>query len=107
MDAAVATDDAVAWDNLLVHAEIPAAVGDELVELFERSGIEKQIHPLAGGELPRRMLALDAVGATTQLGAAFEVGERVYGLQAFTACAFSQSFRNFSRPMFVSGWLNS
>src|SRR5207245_2253907 len=22
---------------------------------------------------------------------------------AFTACAFSQSFRNFSRPMFVSG----
>jgi hypothetical protein len=27
--------------------------------------------------------------------------------QAFTACAFSQSFRNFSRPMLVSGWLNS
>jgi hypothetical protein len=82
-------------------------VGDELVELFERSGIEQQIHPLAGRELSRRMLALDPVGAAAQLGAPFEVGKCVYGLQAFTACAFSQSFKNFSRPMFVSGWLNS
>jgi hypothetical protein len=24
-----------------------------------------------------------------------------------TACAFSQSFRNFSMPMLVSGWLKS
>jgi hypothetical protein len=103
----VAGDDTVARDDLVGHPEVPAAVRDELVELFERSGIEKQIHPLAGRELSRRMLALDAVGATAQLGAAFEVGELVYGLQAFTACAFSQSFKNFSRPMLVSGWLNS
>jgi hypothetical protein len=53
------------------------------------------------------MLALEPVGAAAQLGVAFEVGEDVCGVQAFTACAFSQSFKNFSRPMFVSGWLNS
>jgi hypothetical protein len=60
-------------------------VGDELVELLERSGVEKQIHPFAGRELSRRMLALEPVGAAAQLGAALEVGEQVYGIQAFTA----------------------
>ena len=69
-----------------------------LVVLFfvSDSALAQQPHP-----------ALDPVGAAAQLGAAFEVGKHVYGLQAFTACAFSQSFRNFSRPMFVRGWLNS
>ena len=47
MDAAIAADDAVAGDNLLVHAEIPAAVGDELVELLERAFIEKELDALA------------------------------------------------------------
>jgi hypothetical protein len=31
------------------------------------------------------MLALEPAGAAAQLGAAFEIGEQVYGIQAFTA----------------------
>ena len=87
-------------------------MGDELVELLERAGIEQQLDPLARGELAGRVLALEPLLAAAELGATLEIGERVFGVivscaYAFTACAFSQSFRNFSRPMVVSGWLNS
>ena len=115
VDQAVPGDDAVARDDLLLHAEVAAAVRDELVELLEGAGIEQQLDPLARGELAGRVLALEAVRAAAELGAALEVGEGVFGIHvgargavyALTACAFSQSFRNFSRPMLVSGWLNS
>jgi hypothetical protein len=60
-------------------------VDDELVQFLERAGVEEQIHPLAGRELSRRMLPLEPVGAAAQLGAALEIGEQVYGIQAFTA----------------------
>ena len=112
----MAGDDAVAGDELLVHAEIAAAVGDQLVELLERAGIEQQLDPLAGGQLAGFVLAREALGAAAQLGAPLEVGEDVFGFhrgssiradRLTTACAFSQSFRNFSRPMLVSGWLKS
>jgi hypothetical protein len=65
---------------------------DELVQLFERAWIEKKIDALAGRQFPRVVLTLDS---------GLEAGD--VRLQAFTACAFSQSFRNFSRPMLVSG----
>ena len=71
----MAGDDAVARDDLVVHAEVAAAVGDELVELFERAGIEQQLDPLAGGELAGGVLALEPVGAAAELGAALEIGE--------------------------------
>ena len=51
VDAAVAGDDAVAGDHLLVHAEVAAAMGDQLVDLLERAGIEQQLHALARGQL--------------------------------------------------------
>jgi hypothetical protein len=51
------------------------------------------------------MLPAQALFAAAELGPAFEIGENVVRVQAFTACDFSQSFRNFSRPMLVSGWL--
>jgi hypothetical protein len=78
-------------------------MGDELVDLLERAGIEQQLDALARGELAGRVLLLEALGAAAELRPAFEVGEYFFGFQAFTACAFSQSFRNFSRPTFVSG----
>jgi hypothetical protein len=53
------------------------------------------------------VLAAETLVPSAQLGAVIEIGERVVRVQAFTACAFSQSFRNFSRPIVVSGWLNS
>ena len=90
---------------------------DELVDFLERSRIEEQIDPLAGGELARLVLPPEPILAAAELGAALEVRDvsvcpcrvrlkpdRSY---AFTACAFSQSFRNFSSPMSVSGCLNS
>ena len=36
----VAGDDAVAGDDLIFHPEVTAPMGDELVDLFERPGIE-------------------------------------------------------------------
>ena len=80
---------------------------DELVELFEGAGIEEKIDPFAGGELARVVLAFETLVAAAELGTALEIGEDVVRFQAFTACDFSQSFRNFSRPMLVSGWLYS
>ncbi len=66
---AVAADDAVAGDGRgLVHAEVAAAVGDEGVDLDERAGVEEQLDALAGGELARRVLLVDALLAAAQLG---------------------------------------
>ena len=98
-------DDTVAGDDLAGHAEVEAAVRDEPVEFFEGARIEEEIDPFAGREFSRIVLALPALFAAAELGAALEIGEDLVRRQAFTACDFSQSFRNFSRPMFVSGWL--
>src|SRR5262249_20343304 len=108
VDEPVARDDAVARDDLRLHPEVAAAVGDELVELLEGVGIEEQHHPFARGQLARRVLPLEALGSAAPRGPALETGESVMGIRhyALPACAFSQSFRNFSRPMAVSGWLN-
>ena len=107
VDEAVAGDDAVAGHDLVGHAEVAAAVGDELVELLERAGIEQQLDPLARGQLAGGVLRVEPLLAAAELGAPLEVREDLVGLQAFTAWTFSQSFRNFSRPIVVSGWLNS
>ena len=76
----------------------------------KRAGVEEQIDALAGGELARLVLAAQALLAAAQLGAPLELLEVLDPdrmRQALTACAFSQSFRNVSRPMSVSGCLNS
>ena len=82
-------------------------MGDEFVEFFEGTGIEEQIDAFTRRQLAGVVLALETLVAAAELGAAFEIGEDVVRCQAFTACDFSQSFRNFSRPMLVSGWLYS
>ena len=76
VDAAGAGDDAVAGNRrCLVHAEVAAAVRDELVDLLERAGIEQQIDPLARGELAAVVLLLQPRFAAAQLGAALEILE--------------------------------
>ena len=55
-----------------------AAVGDELVGLFEGAFVEQQLDALAGGELAVLVLALAAFGATALLGqgvAAFQFSD--------------------------------
>ena len=54
----VAGDDAVAGHDLLLHAEVAAAVGDELVDLLEGAGIEEQLDALARGQLAGLVLPL-------------------------------------------------
>jgi len=80
-------------------------VGDELVDLLEGARIEQQLDPLARGQPAAGALLVEPLLAAAQLGAPLEVRENLVGLQAFTAWTFSQSFRNFSRPLAVSGWL--
>src|SRR5207247_4504680 len=60
LHGAVAGDDAVAGDALLLHAEVGAAVDDELVELLERAVVEEELDALARGELPLGVLPGDA-----------------------------------------------
>jgi len=78
---------------------------DELVDFLERARIEEQLDPLAGGQAAAGVLLVEPLLAAAELGAPLEVRENFVGLQAFTAWTFSQSFRNFSRPLAVSGWL--
>ena len=61
VDQAVAGDDAVARDELLLHPEVAAAVRHQLVELLERARIEQQLDPLARRELAGLVLALLAI----------------------------------------------
>ena len=58
VDQAVAGDEAVAIDDLLVHAEIAAAVAHQLVELFEGAFVEQQVDALARGEFAFGVLPL-------------------------------------------------
>ena len=74
-DAAIAGEEAVAEILLLVHAEVGAAVGDQLVGLFEGAFVEQEFDALAG-----RHLAL-FVFAGAALFAAAGFGQRVATLQ--------------------------
>ena len=51
VDLPVAGDEAVAVDHLLVHAEVAAAVADQLVQLTEGAFVEQQFDALARGQL--------------------------------------------------------
>src|SRR5262249_43063878 len=77
VDESMPRDHAVARHDLLLHPEVAAPMRDELVDLLECAWIEQQIDALAGRQLPGRMLALDAHGATTALGSLLEIGQEV------------------------------
>ncbi len=63
---AVAGDDAVAGDFVLVDAEIVAAVFDEHVPFLEGTGIEQHVEPLARRQLALGVLLFDALLAAAQ-----------------------------------------
>ncbi len=68
LDAAEPGDEAVAGRPLGLHAEVRAAVGDELVELFEAAFIEEQVDALARGELSGFVLAFAALRTAAGFG---------------------------------------
>jgi hypothetical protein len=96
-------------------------VRDERVDLVERAWIEQQRDSLARCQLAGLVLAAETLLSTAELGATQQISEllrsrhqrqsSIVNLQSSiylaTACDFSQSFRNFSSPMSVSGCLNS
>ncbi len=68
VDAAVAGDEAIAGDDLLFHAEIAAAVRDQLVHLLEGAFVEQQFDALARGEFAFLVLARAAFWSAALLG---------------------------------------
>ena len=68
VDLTVTGHDAVAQELLLLHAEVGAPVGDELVDLVEGPGVREQTDALARGELPFTVLLLDPLRAAALLG---------------------------------------
>ena len=80
----------------------------ELVELFERAGIEEQFHALTRRQLAGVVMAFQPIFAAAELRLTFEARQFLQGsFHAFAPLAFSQSFRNRSMPMSVSGCLKS
>jgi hypothetical protein len=63
VDRPVAGDDAVAQHLVLGHAEVGAAVRDQLVHLDEAARVAQEVDPLAGRQLAGLMLAGDALRA--------------------------------------------
>jgi hypothetical protein len=83
VDVAVAGDEAVAGDDLLIHAEVAAAMGDELVEFLEGAFVEEQFDALAGGELAFFVLAVAAVFATALFGRGVAAAQLLELVHAF------------------------
>ena len=65
VDAAVAGDHAIAQDALLVEPEVGGSMRHERVELHERAGVEKQVQPLACGQLALGVLLRDTLDAAS------------------------------------------
>ena len=102
---------------LLVHAEVTAAMLDHRVGLFEAPRIHEELHPLVRGELACLVLALDPCLAAALPGfleAPPQFFQSIHFSTYPSSCTpsdqpfgtFSQSARNFSRPMSVSGCLS-
>ena len=68
LDATVSGDEAIAVEFLLGHAEVGAAMGDQLVGLFESALVEQELDALAGGHLAFFVLPIAALGAATVCG---------------------------------------
>jgi hypothetical protein len=66
-------DDPVAGHDLLIHAEVAAAVCDERVDLFEGVAIEEQLDAFARGQLAGVALALQPLFSTAERGPALKV----------------------------------
>src|SRR4029077_11905775 len=78
----------ITGDDVVLHPEIATAMGDQLVDLLERAGIEQELDPLARGQLAGRVLLRQATRAAAKLGAALERFENVRVIHAWRALDF-------------------
>ena len=79
--------DPVARNLLAVHPEVAATMRHQLVDLVKRAGIEEELDPLSGGQLPGIVLALAAGFASTELGAALVVRQNLAFVHALVDLA--------------------
>ena len=75
VDGTVAGDDTVARVVLLLHTEVGATVGLELVVLAEGALIEEELETLTGGELAAGVLGVDSLLTTTEESLLAGLGE--------------------------------
>ncbi len=68
VDQAVTGDEPVAVDHLFLHAEVLAAVADQLVHFLKRAFVEQQTDTLARGELALFVLTCAALFAASRIG---------------------------------------
>ena len=80
MDAAVAGHHAVARHDLLLHAEVLAAMRHQLVDFLERARVEQPRHALARGQLALLVLFLEARFAAAQFRQALAFAEPFDGV---------------------------
>src|SRR6185503_2885904 len=75
VDSSVAAHHAVSRHDLVAHAEVGAAVRDELVDFFECAGVEQEVDALARRQLAGFALAAETFLAPAQLGPPLEIGQ--------------------------------
>ncbi len=68
-------DHAIAERSVLGHAEVGGAVGDESIQLDERTGVEEEVEAFARSELPLLVLLRDPRGAATLFGQGLAVSQ--------------------------------
>src|SRR5688572_19362932 len=84
-------------------------MGDELVKFFEGVFVEQNTYALAGRHLPVRLLPVEPVFSAAHLRGAVALGELLDAVSGGDAShylmtgTFSQSLRNCSTPLSVSG----
>ena len=79
VDPGMSRDDPVPEHLLGLHLEVGAPVGHEPVELDERPLVHEEVDALASGELPLRMLGLDALLTSTDKALLAHAAETVQG----------------------------
>ena len=73
VDGPVAGDHAVAWDDVLVHVKISAAVFNQRIDFLEAAVIEQQFESLTGRHLPSVVLGFNTGLTAASLAASLAI----------------------------------
>ena len=95
VDVTPTGDEAIAGNDLLLHAEIAAVMGDQLVQLFERSFVEQQLDAFPRGKLTFLVLPLFARFTATLLRGRVPAAKLVQPLHLGITVAGASAVREF------------
>ena len=71
----MAGDQAVAWNDVLVHIEVSAAMFDQRINLLETAVIKQQFESLPGCHLPAVVLSFNTCLPATSLAASLTISQ--------------------------------